>query len=90
MIPKPAPTVASAGEDRGRERAAAEEEQEKERATAGADRIGPALEGDAPEMVHRVLGGEEDAHAGPERSRDPEAERERAAMKRACGSAQVR
>ena len=35
-------------------------------------------------MIHRVLGGEEHAHAGPEGSRDPEAECECAAVKRAA------
>src|SRR5581483_3294403 len=70
-------------EDRGRERATAEEEQEDERATAGSDRIRSSLEWNPPEVVHRVLGGEEDAHAGPDCSRNPEAERECTAVKRA-------
>ena len=48
--------------------------------SAGVQGVGPAFEGDAPEVVHRVLGRQEDAHSCPERGGEAEAECERAAV----------
>jgi hypothetical protein len=56
------------------------EDEQQECAPARVQGVGPAFEGDAPEVVHRVLGSEEDPHSGPERGGEPEDERERAAV----------
>ena len=69
--------------DRCREGAASEQYKQQECTPARLQGVGPAFEGDAPEVVHRVLGSEEDAHSGPERGGEAEDERERAAVQRA-------
>src|SRR5512142_2242582 len=77
-----------AAEDRRGERAAAEQKQQQERPAGRLQGVGPTLEGHAPELVHRVLSREEDAHPRPERSGEAEPERERTAVQRA--TAQLR
>ena len=84
-LPRDAVVRAEAGEARedGRaEDSTAEDEQEQERVPAGADRIRAALERDAPQVVHRILRGEEDAHPGPQRGDDSDSQGEAVSLER--------